>query len=730
MTPSLRIASLVYPKETTDRLDAAHPWHRFKEIQQALRRHLPGATASIFARPEIKESGAVDWYSDLAGQPVAFLDLPDAEQDEARRVLKDHLSAVARLADELGRQDPANADTADLLTRAIRFPGDSSIQVIAGAPVLTSWGSAQAGRISGAGSAAGNIGPGAMSTRWPRWVLPVLGLALVAALLAGGWFWYQHRTEQGLRAALDAALANQCEPTVPLVELSQELDRVDPEAEHYPDIRMGLLTEAGICDDAAAIAHRLAETEDCDRLPALEEELSLYNLEREPFASLKTDLDARLAACRQVQGFVDRLATAGGDCRAVAALDEESRRLDGQDSPQTDLRQALDSALAACRLAAEIGPQVSAAAGDCPRLRELAREAAGDLAEHDSSRAPLRDIKNTLDAEIARCDLADHLERTLASSQGDCLVLAGIKETLSRHDRDREPLASLEHRLDVALDQCAALTDLEQRFAMAQGDCAGIKALAEGLEQYRDNLRFLDIRLRLQRELEVCGQASDLEERIAGADCAKAREIAAGLNNRGDPRFAKAHTALDGRLADCDRVERYERLLAEAGMDCTKLKGLARDLKRESDQSLRPVRQRLDEALGPCRPKPKPPVIASSPGSAPSAAKAPSGSGSFPMRGQCTGSLVISPPSGVHRDSVRHVVTIDPPASSRVARVASTNRGCRNCSLQKVGPNVWRGNFWYVCGGRGIIPHYYAAYDAAGRLICSGNGSALCRGRR
>lgn len=734
MTPSLRIASLEYPGSGADRLDAAHPWHRFAEIQQVLRRQLPGATASVFARPEAIGPSTVSWYSDLAGQPVPLSDLPDAEQEEARRLLKDHLRAVSRLADELRRQDPANADTADLLSRVVRYPGDASVYVIAGAPVLTSWGSAEAGRIRGEGSGLGAAGAGGRIARWPRWVLPVLGLALVAGLLAGGWFWYQQRTEQGLREALEAALEHQCRETLPLVELSARLDRIDPEGERYPDIRMALLTEAGICDDAAGIAQRLAEAGQCDLLPALDDELSLYDLEREPFRSLKSELDARLAACRQVQALQDRLAAAAGDCAAVASLDQEARRLDGQSYPVQDLFHALDSALAACRLAAELAPRVSAAAGQCMPLRDLAREAARDLADHDVSRAPLREIKEILDAEIARCDLADHLERELAKSQGDCLVLAGMKETLARHDKDREPLAALARRLDVALEQCAVLTDLEQRFAEAQGDCAGIKALTEALEQYRNNLRFLDIRTRLQRELEVCGQASDLEGRIAEADCAKAREIAASLDNRGDPRFAKAYAALDARLADCDRVERYERLLAEAGKDCTKLKALGRDLKRETAKSLRPVRLRLDEAFGPCRPKPKPPAppIIASRGAAPDAPapKTPKGSGSFPMRGQCTGSLVISPPSGVHRDTVRHIVTIDPPVNARVARVTSSNPGCRNCQLRKIGAKVWRGDMFYRCGGRGIVHVSYAAYDAGGRLICSGNGSALCRGRR
>jgi hypothetical protein len=713
MTPSLRIASLDYPGSGAERLDAAHPWHRFAEIQQVLRRQLPAGTASVFARPETKGPSAVDWYSDLAGQPVPLSDLPDAEQEEARRLLKDHLRAVSRLAEELRRQDPANADTADLLNRAIRYPGDSSVYVIAGAPVLTSWGSTVAGRTRDEGSAAGAVGAGGSTARWPRWLLPVLGLALIAGLLAGGWFWYQQRTEQGLREALQVALEHQCQETLPLVELAARLERIDPEAERYPDIHMAVLTEAGICDDAAAIAHRLTQAEHCDLLPALDEELSLYDIEREPFGSLRSQLDARLAACRQVQALWDRLAAAAGDCAAVASLNQEAHRLDGQSYPVEDLFHALDSALAACRLAAELAPRVNASAGQCMPLRDLAREAARDFADHDVSRAPLRGVKDALDAEIARCDLADHLERELATSQGDCLVLAGMRETLSRHDNDREPLAALARRLDVALEHCAVLTDLEQRFADAQGDCAGIKALTETLEQYRNNLRFLDIRTRLQRELEVCGQASDLEGQIAEADCAKARELASNPASRGDPRFASAYAALDGRLADCDRVERYERLLAEAGKDCSKLETLGRDLKREKAESLRPVRQRLDKALGPCRPKPKPPAppIIASRGAAPNAPapKTPKGSGSFPMRGQCTGSLVITSNAGWNGQPVRHIVTIDPPASARVARVTSSNPGCRNCRLSKVGANVWRGNLYYRCGGRGIVQVSYAA---------------------
>ncbi len=209
--------------------------------------------------------------------------------------------------------------------------------------------------------------------------------------------------------------------------------------------------------------------------------------------------------------------------------------------------------------------------------------------------------------------------------------------------------------------------------------------------------------------------------------------------------LAKARDALEAPIADCDRIDRYTRRLAEAGTDCTRLVALERDLKRESAPTLRPVRQALGERMGPCRPPPPKPVVVQAPpkapppetrpGTKPTAPPSapppiPKESGSFAMRGDCTGRLTIDPTSGWDGDRVRHIVTIDPPASERVARVTSTNVGCRNCALRKIGRNTWRGDLFYGCRGRGIVQVSYAAYDASGRVICSGNGSDLCLGRR
>jgi hypothetical protein len=744
MTPSVRILTLVYPGLTADRLTPQHPWQGFDRLGQILRRHLPPATAAVFARPELASdgSGAVTWTSELAGQPIRLLDLPDATQAAVRRVLADHLKAITRLSDELAQRDPDDPDSGRLLRQAVLYPGDEAIYVIGGAPVLISWGGTERGQPPGPVGAPGPV-DGRAARPWPRWVLPVLGLGTLIALGLGAWLWQQQHAEQTLRDDLAAALANQCDPAAPLRELANRLERIDAEDSRYPDVRMAVLTEIGICEEADLFRARLATNPPCDHLPALDEELDLYHLEREPFRSLKADLDERIAACTRIAGLAARLESMIGDCAAVATLAQEAALLDQPEAELAVLRLDLDRALAACRIADGLGPRLTEAEGDCAALRALDRDMATELADLDTGRPPLREIRQGLDDALGRCDLADHLEAELARSQDDCLVLAGLSETLARHDPGREPLVALAGRLAIALSQCADLSDLEQRFAEAQGDCARLQALDERIGDYRNNLRFLDIRARLIPELQVCSQAGALEEQIAdiGGDCTKARALAATLADQGDPRFAKARAALETPLADCERIDRYAQRLAEAGSDCTRLIALERDLKRESSPGLRPVRQKLGQVIGPCRPPPPKPVVvqatppplqpAISPDSSLDASPAiPRQPGSFPMRGDCTGQLRIEPSVGRHGDRVRHIVDIDPPVSDRIARVTSTNIGCRNCLLSKIGRNTWRGDLSYNCGGRGIIQVAYAAYDSSGRLVCSGNGSGLCLGRR
>ncbi|NCA72832.1 MAG: hypothetical protein EOM91_22815, partial [Sphingobacteriia bacterium] len=121
MTTSVRILTLIYAGPPADALPPDHPWQRLDALGRTVRRHLPGATAAIFARPEIAldGSGTITWTSALAGQPRPLSDLPDEAQAAGRRILDDHLNAISHLADELARREPDDPEPAQLLKRAI-----------------------------------------------------------------------------------------------------------------------------------------------------------------------------------------------------------------------------------------------------------------------------------------------------------------------------------------------------------------------------------------------------------------------------------------------------------------------------------------------------------------------------------------------------------------------------------------------------------------------------------
>ncbi|NCA72631.1 MAG: hypothetical protein EOM91_21760, partial [Sphingobacteriia bacterium] len=377
MTPSVRILTLVYAAPPADGLPPDHPWQRFDELGRTLRRHLPGATAALFARPEIAldASGTVTWTSELPGQPRPLLDLPDEEQAAAGQVLDDHLNAISHLADELSRREPEDPEPARMLNRAIVYPGDEAVYVIDGAPVLISWGGTDPGRPPRAAGApdSATVPP---PPRRPAWIMPVIGLIALATLGLGlGCLWLGklQETEQGLREDLSVALANHCDPVAPLVELASRLERIDREDSRYADVRMAVLTEIGICEEAALFTERLATEPPCDHLPALDEELAFYDLEREPFRALKADLDRQISACTRVDSLVQRLDAVAGDCLAVAELEQEIATLEEPARELAALRIGLDRALAACRLAETLGPKLADASDDCAALRTLAR---------------------------------------------------------------------------------------------------------------------------------------------------------------------------------------------------------------------------------------------------------------------------------------------------------------------------------------------------------------------
>src|SRR5512134_1158224 len=137
MANRLRVARLAvgrYRPLAAEAPDAA----RHRRLDALIRRHLPGVTASLLAQPAPSaDGGFVDWYSDLAGQPVALGALAEGARAEARALLDDRLKSLAALAERL---EPVDPEAAGQLREALSFPGEETVYVIGGQPVITFWG--------------------------------------------------------------------------------------------------------------------------------------------------------------------------------------------------------------------------------------------------------------------------------------------------------------------------------------------------------------------------------------------------------------------------------------------------------------------------------------------------------------------------------------------------------------------------------------------------------------
>src|SRR3954454_8387268 len=71
-----------------------------RRLVALIRRPLPGVMASLFAQPEpTADADAVEWYSDLAGQPIPLTALAPAERRRIDALLADRLGALGELAE-------------------------------------------------------------------------------------------------------------------------------------------------------------------------------------------------------------------------------------------------------------------------------------------------------------------------------------------------------------------------------------------------------------------------------------------------------------------------------------------------------------------------------------------------------------------------------------------------------------------------------------------------------
>lgn len=177
-----------------------------RRLDALIRRHLAGPTASLLAAPAPTADGRlVEWYSDLSGQPVPLASLGPAARPPVEALLATRLAALAALADRLEAAG-SEPDLARALGQALSYPGEETVYVVDGQPVLTFWGyrplaaaaaePAEATAAAVAGPATATVQPVENADgregprRFPGWLAALLGifalLLVGTGLFAGG----------------------------------------------------------------------------------------------------------------------------------------------------------------------------------------------------------------------------------------------------------------------------------------------------------------------------------------------------------------------------------------------------------------------------------------------------------------------------------------------------------------------------------------------------------------
>lgn len=196
MTSRMRIARLD-PAAYRPLADAAPDAALHRSLDAVIRRHLPPVTASLLAQPAPTADGAiVEWYTDLAGQPQRLGEMPAGAQAGVRDLLADRLRSLEALAERLETSDGAGTALAASLRQAVSYPGDETVFVVDGQPVLTFWGyglwteaappppPSPVTAAAAAEPVAGTAGAPAARRVLPWWLWLLLALALAAAIAA------------------------------------------------------------------------------------------------------------------------------------------------------------------------------------------------------------------------------------------------------------------------------------------------------------------------------------------------------------------------------------------------------------------------------------------------------------------------------------------------------------------------------------------------------------------
>lgn len=180
-------------------------WRAAGQLRAAIAARLSREHADLLAIPEVDPTGRrIDWYAPFEGEARRLVEAGDAERTQVLEKVQRLHGDLARLADTMDAPERSSAERnfARLLRHALTAPGEETLYVVDGKPVMTFWGFTADASLPGAFLASPPVSPrsaarpeavmvsapalvaGAPRTSWWQWLLLALLLLLMLALLA------------------------------------------------------------------------------------------------------------------------------------------------------------------------------------------------------------------------------------------------------------------------------------------------------------------------------------------------------------------------------------------------------------------------------------------------------------------------------------------------------------------------------------------------------------------
>ena len=205
-------------------------WRAAGQLRAAITQRLSREHADLLAIPEVEPSGRrIDWYAPFDGEARRLADLGETERAQVlAKVQRLHadMAALAATMEAPGRSG-AERNFARLLRYALTAPGEETLHVVDGRPVMTFWGFSADAALPGVFIASPPRPPMPVATPMPQAVMASAPAIAAMARPGARSAWWQWLLLALLLLLLLAALAWLVRPYLPHLEPRLEAEARD-----------------------------------------------------------------------------------------------------------------------------------------------------------------------------------------------------------------------------------------------------------------------------------------------------------------------------------------------------------------------------------------------------------------------------------------------------------------------------------------------------------------------